>query len=126
LLSLKIKDLKKFNLKKKIKANYYLSNIKNRNIILPKVKKETKPVWHQFIILCKKRDKLKKYLYKNGIETKIVYPIPPHKQLAYKEINKISYPVTEKIHKQNLCLPIESHFQNKDLKKVVKLINNFN
>ena len=126
LLCLKINDLKKFNLKKQIKANYYLSNIKNRNIILPKVKKETKPVWHQFIILCKKRDKLKKYLYKNGIETKIIYPIPPHKQLAYKEINKISYPVTEKIHEQNLCLPIESHFQNKDLKKIVKLINNFN
>lgn len=125
LLNLKLNDLKKNNLKKSLKAQYYLKNIKNKNIDLPEVKKKSNPVWHQFLILSSKRNNLKKYLKKNGFETKIVYPIPPHKQLAYKEMNKISYPVTEKIHNQNLCLPIESHFKKKDLKKIVELINKF-
>jgi dTDP-4-amino-4,6-dideoxygalactose transaminase len=125
LLNLKIKDLKKNNLKKSQKAKYYLQNIKNKKITLPQVKNKSFPVWHQFLILSTKRNKLKKHLKKNGFETKIVYPIPPHKQLAYKEMNKISYPITERIHNQNLCLPIEQHLEKKDLKKIVKLINEF-
>jgi dTDP-4-amino-4,6-dideoxygalactose transaminase len=125
LLNLKIKDLKKNNLKKSKKAEYYLRNIKNKKINLPHVEDKSSPVWHQFLILSNKRDKLKKYLKKKGFETKIVYPIPPHKQLAYKEMNKISYPITERIHNQNLCLPIEEHVEIKDLKKIVKLINEF-
>ena len=125
LLNLKIKDLKKKNLERSKKAKYYLEKIKNKKINLPQINKNFFPVWHQFLILSTKRNKLKKYLKKNGFETKIVYPVPPHKQLAYKEMNKDSYPITERIHKQNLCLPIESHLEKKDLKKIVKLINEF-
>ena len=125
LLNLKIKDLKKNNLKRSQKAKYYLQNINNKKINLPQVKKSSVPVWHQFLIFSTKRDQLKKYLKDNNFETKIVYPIPPHKQLAYKEMNKISLPMTEKIHKQNLCLPIEEHIKKKDLRKIVNLINKF-
>ena len=125
ILNLKLKDLKKRNFIRSNKALYYYNNIKNKKIVLPNLIKNSKPVWHQFLILCKNRNKLKNFLYKNGFETKIVYPIPPHKQLAYKEFNKKKFPLTEKIHSQNLCLPLEDHFKLKDLKKIVKLINIF-
>ena len=125
LLNLKINDLTKKNFERSKKAKYYLQNIKNKKINLPQINKNFFPVWHQFLILTTNRNKLKKYLKKKGFETKIVYPIPPHKQLAYKEMNKISYPITERIHNQNLCLPIEPHLKKKDLKKIVKLINEF-
>src|SRR5690606_40916368 len=46
-------------------------------------------VWHLFVIRHPQRDKLQKYLTKNGIQTLIHYPIPPHKQLAYKEMNNL-------------------------------------
>ena len=125
LLNLKLKDLKKKNYQRSVKALYYLKNIKNKNISLPAIKKNTKPVWHQFIILCKNRNKLKNYLLKNGFETKIIYPIPPHKQLAYKELKKKKFPLTEMIHEQNLCLPLEEHFYNNEIIKITKLLNNF-
>ena len=125
LLNLKLKDLKKKNYQRSVKAQYYLKHIKNKNISLPVIKKNTQPVWHQFIILCKNRNELKNYLLKNGFETKIIYPIPPHKQLAYKELKKKKFPLTEMIHKQNLCLPLEEHFYNNEIIKITKLINNF-
>ena len=125
LLNLKLKDLKKNNLDKSRKANFYLKNIKNKLIELPIIKKNSRPVWHQFLILAKDRNKLKKYLKHNGYETKIVYPIPPHRQIAYKEMKDKNYPITDYIHNKNLCLPIESHFNYGDLKKIVKLINKF-
>jgi len=125
LLIEKIKDLKKHNEIRNKNASYYLLNIKNSKIILPKIKKYTKPVWHQFIILTKQRDKLKKIFEKNNIETKILYPVPPHKQKAYKEFNNLSFPITEKIHKENLSLPVNYYHKKKLIKKIIKIINYF-
>lgn len=87
-------------------ARFYLENIKNYNIILPKVREDSNHVWHLFVIRTEKRDKLQKYLLDKGIHTLIHYPIPPHKQIAYKEWNDRSYPITEKISKEVLSLPI--------------------
>ena len=64
-------------------------------------------------------------MLKNGFDTKIIYPIPPHKQLAYKEFKNKKFPLTEKIHSQNLCLPLEAHFGKKDIKIITNLINKF-
>lgn len=124
-LSLRLANLNKENKDKTKKADIYLKNIKNSKITLPKIKNKSHPVWHQFIILTKKRDELKKILLKEKYETKILYPIPPHKQKAYKELKKLNLPLTEKIHEQNLSLPLSKHFTQKDLIKICKIINTF-
>lgn len=107
-------------------ANYYLKNIRNPKIILPYVRDEKSHVWHIFAIRCAERDKLQQYLACNGVETLIHYPIPPHKQRAYKEWNKIRLPITEKIHKEVLSLPISGVQSLKETLYIVKLINDFN
>jgi dTDP-4-amino-4,6-dideoxygalactose transaminase len=107
-------------------AKFYLENIKNDKIILPKIRKENNHVWHLFVIRTQKRDKLQKYLLKNGIQTLIHYPIPPHKQKAYKEWNNLSYPITEEIHKTVLSLPISGVMNFEEAKQIVKVVNDFN
>ena len=106
-------------------ARFYLENIKNDNIILPKVREDSNHVWHLFVIRTEKRDKLQKYLLDKGIHTLIHYPIPPHKQIAYKEWNDRSYPITEKISKEVLSLPISGVLTLEEVKKIVKLVNEF-
>ncbi len=59
-------------------------------------------VWHLFVIRTNQRDALQKYLLDHGVQTLIHYPIPPHKQQAYKEWNNLSYPISEQIHQQVL------------------------
>ena len=122
----KLKNLKNENKKKTDKALYYLKNIHNDKIILPKIKNKSYPVWHQFIILTKDRDKLRKVLLKKNYETKILYPIPPHKQKAFEEYKNLKFPRTEKIHSENLSLPLSNHLNKKDLRKICNIINNFN
>ncbi|WP_323590757.1 DegT/DnrJ/EryC1/StrS family aminotransferase [Aliarcobacter butzleri] len=107
-------------------ANYYLENIKNKNIILPVVRAEDNHVWHLFVIRTSKRDELQKYLLDNGIQTLIHYPIPPHKQNAYKEWKNESYPISEQIHEEILSLPISGVQSLEDTKKIVKILNDFN
>ena len=106
-------------------ANYYLENIKNENIILPQLKHENNHVWHLFVIRINKREELQKYLLDNGVQTLIHYPLPPHKQEAYKEWNHESYPISEKIHDEILSLPISGIQSIEDMKKVVETINEY-
>ncbi|WP_152632901.1 DegT/DnrJ/EryC1/StrS family aminotransferase [Aliarcobacter butzleri] len=107
-------------------ANYYLENIKNDSIILPTVRVKDNHVWHLFVIRTSKRDELQKYLLDNGIQTLIHYPIPPHKQNAYKEWKNESYPISEQIHDEILSLPISGIQSLEDTRKIVKAINEFN
>ena len=106
-------------------ANYYLENIKNDKLILPIVRAEDNHVWHLFVVRTTKRDELQKYLLNNGIQTLIHYPIPPHKQNAYKGWNHQSYPISEQIHNEVLSLPISGVQSFEDTKKIVQVINDF-
>ncbi|HCE33322.1 DegT/DnrJ/EryC1/StrS family aminotransferase [Fusobacterium sp.] len=106
-------------------ARFYLENIKNDNIILPKVREDSNHVWHLFVIRTEKRDKLQKYLLDKRIHTLIHYPIPPHKQIAYKEWSKRSYPITEKISKEVLSLPISGVLTLEEAERVIEVINEF-
>jgi dTDP-4-amino-4,6-dideoxygalactose transaminase len=67
---------------------------------------------------------LQKYLADNGIQTLIHYPIPPHKQCAYKNWNNLSFPITEKIHNEVLSMPISPVMSNKEVELVVEILNN--
>lgn len=125
ILRIKLKYLEDEILKRRKIAELYLNNIKNKKIILPTVKSETQHVWHLFVVRAKKRNKLKKYLHENGIETLIHYPIAPHRQKAYKEFNKFSYPISQRIHNEALSLPISSIQSLKDTKKIIAVLNNF-
>jgi len=106
-------------------ANYYLANVKNKNIVLPTVRDEDNHVWHLFVIRTKKRDEMQKYLANNGIQTLIHYPIPPHKQNAYNEWKNESYPISEQIHKEVLSLPISGVQSLENTKKIVTIINEY-
>lgn len=71
------------------------------------------------------REKLKKFLEAHGVQTLIHYPIPPHKQSAFKELNDIVLPITEKIHNQVLSLPMGPHISLSEGEYVLNTINNF-
>ena len=106
-------------------ANAYIEGINNKAIILPTNEHDSAHVWHVFVIRCESRDELQKYLAKNGIQTIIHYPVPPHQQPAYKEWNELSYPISESIHAEVLSLPIGPTMTMEDVNTVVQICNEF-
>lgn len=124
-LNVKLKYLDKENQKRREIAKYYLENIKNPKIILPKITNFEEHNFYVFVIRTKNRNELQNYLAKNEIGSLIHYPIPPHKQLAYKEWNKLSFPITEQIHNEILSIPINSILNQKEIKKIINTINHF-
>ncbi len=125
ILDVKLKYLDEDNEKRRKISKYYRGNITNPNIILPQTYNENSHVWHVFVIRTERRDELIKYLEKHDIQTNIHYPTPPNKQGAYKEYNSITLPITEKIHKEVVSIPISPVMTEDEVKKTVKIINQY-
>lgn len=124
-LKVKLKKIEDDIEKRRQVVEAYLNGIKNKHIILPTISIRKAHVWHLFVIRTKYRDNLQQYLLENGIHTLIHYPIPPHKQNAFKEWNKLSFPVTVKIHNEVLSLPISPILEKIELDKIIDTLNNY-
>lgn len=124
-LSIKLKHLDKENTRRKEIATYYLSQINNKKIVLPKVVNPEGHVWHLFVVRCKERQRLQEYLTEKGVQTVIHYPVPPHKQKAYSELSQFNFPVSEEIHETVLSLPISPVMKNEEVAYVVEQLQNF-
>ncbi|MFT5795952.1 MAG: dTDP-4-amino-4,6-dideoxygalactose transaminase [Ulvibacter sp.] len=127
ILLVKLKHLDQDNQKRREVAKFYCSDIKNNKIILPNFPEESpnRCVWHLFTVRTSERDKLQGYLDANGVQTMIHYPIPPHKQEAYKELNNLNFLITEKIHNEILSIPISPILKIEEVECIVNLINKF-
>ncbi|MBP6128220.1 DegT/DnrJ/EryC1/StrS aminotransferase family protein [Flavobacterium sp.] len=124
-LNIKLPHLNTENEARKKIAKRYLSEIKNNKIQLPVCNNFNDHVFHLFVIRTENRDKLQEYLYKNGIETVIHYPIPPHKQKALQEFNHLSLPITEKIHQEVLSLPMSSVLSDEEITHIIATLNSY-
>ena len=125
-LNIKLQNLDLDNAKRREIATMYLTQINNQKIILPKVAmNEDSHVWHLFVIRTDNRDQLQNYLQKHGIQTIIHYPIPPHKQEAYKELQHIPLPVCEKLHAEVISLPISPVQSLAQTQYIIDVINNY-
>ena len=125
ILGVKLKYLDMDNAKRQKLAAFYYEKINNPLITLPSRIADENNVYHQFPIFCERRDELQQFLTEYGIQTLIHYPIPPHKQKCYEKWNDCSYPITEKIHAQELSIPINQVVLEEVAKIVVDVINIF-
>ena len=125
-LDIKLKYIDDENNARRIIAKRFISEITHPDIILPEYpENENEHVWHVFVIRTHRRDELQAYLTEKGIQTIIHYPIPPHRQEAYKEWNDQSFPISEKIHEEVLSLPISSVLDEEEVQTIIKTVNDF-
>lgn len=137
-LSVKLKYLDEDNNQRRKLAAYYYEHITNPLITLPARLADENNVYHQFPILCRYRDQLQNYLTDNGVQTLIHYPIPPHLQECYaqevwncyrpcsdKQQVHTLLPITERIHSEELSIPMNQVLTMGEAAEVVRLLNAF-
>lgn len=107
-------------------ARLYNSLIDNPHITLPQQPQHPgSHVWHQYIVRTPHREVFMQYLAQQGIETGIHYPIPPHKQGAYRDYNHLSLPLTEQLAHEVVSLPIAPYLTDDDVRYIALKINQF-
>lgn len=124
-LNEKLPNLDADNEKRRTVAKRYLAEIKNDKIELPFWDFSNNHVFHLFVIRTKNRDHLQQYLAGNNIQTVIHYPVPPHKQKAFKDWNNLSFPITEKIHNEVLSLPMSPVLTETEVNYIIEILNQY-
>ena len=127
LLRIKLSHLNKLTKEREKIALRYLKEIKNENIILPKIRNHSTSVWHLFVIKTANRNKLQSYLEEHGIGTVIHYPIPPHLSKAYEYLGykKGDFPITEEYAEKVLSLPLYNGMTEEEQSYVIEVINKY-
>ena len=126
--SKELKNLTKTINKRNVNAKIYDRNLRKiKNVNLPDRPKGYLETFALYMGLFKKRDKLKKYLYMNGIETKVHYPTPLHLQKPGKKLGyrNGSLPISEKQSKELLTLPVHQYLNKDQINYVIKTIKKF-
>ncbi|MBR4243747.1 MAG: GNAT family N-acetyltransferase [Bacteroidaceae bacterium] len=108
-------------------ARKYILGIDNPLIQKPEMPHDERDnVFYIFPVRTTDRDQLQKWLKEQGIDTLIHYPIPPHRQKALPEFEKLKLPVTEQIHREILSLPISPIMTDEEVERVIAAVNSFN
>lgn len=127
ILNVKLKYLSGTNEKRMKAALIYSKLLKGLPLTLPQIASDRSHVFHIYAIQTEKRDKLIKFLIKNGIETGIHYPIPIHLQKAYENMNfkKGDFPITEMISDRIISLPMFPEITDDQISFVTGKIKEF-
>ncbi len=119
----KLPLLNEDNSKRRAIAKKYLSKIKNKKITLPKYDGSENHVFHLYVVRVENREDFSAFLEKNGIGFLIHYPIPPHHQKALLEFQEMKFPITEKIHKNVVSVPMSPMLTDDEVFKVISVLN---
>ena len=108
ILRVKLQYLEESNNKRYEIALIYNNELKDTELLLPKVRLDTKHAYHLYVIKSSKREKIMNALISKDIFCKIHYPCPIHLQPAYihrlRTSEKIN--ITETVSNNILSLPI--------------------
>ena len=127
ILRIKLKNLDKDNLKRIRIAKIYSEYLKDKDLTLPKLRKDSLHVFHLYVIRSNKRNKLFNFLKEKGIYAGIHYPLPIHQQPAYKKRLKTSESmiVTENASKEVLSLPIYPELNDSNIEYILEMFSLF-
>lgn len=121
----KLKYLNQDNQRRREIAAAYLANIQHPDVVLPQPGHPGAHVWHQFVIQTSQREDLSSHLLSAGIQTAIHYEIPACKQELYCSKSIEVLPITIRLSKQVLSLPIHTAMSDEEVRLVADAINHW-
>ena len=128
-LHLKLNHLDGWNEKRRALANRYRHQLAATPLILPEERKGATHVYNLFVVRVPdgNRDSFRKNLGTEGIPTMLHYAAPVHLLSALKNLGKklVPLPVTEKISREIVSLPLFPEMRAEEIDRVCEAIRRF-
>lgn len=127
-LSVKMKYINESIRKREELASLYIQGLKDiKEVRVPEIIGNQKGVYYVFNILAEKRDKLADYLKEKEIGFSIYYPKPLHMQKCFEYLGhkEGDFPVSEKISKEILALPMYPELKREEVEYICETIAEF-
>jgi dTDP-4-amino-4,6-dideoxygalactose transaminase len=127
ILGVKLKYLLGWTEQRRSRAALYRRLLEGSSIIVATEALDRRHVYHIFSIFHAERDRLQAHLTESGIQTGLHYPLPVHLQKAYSHLGGKpgDFPVSERVAKTQLSLPIYPELSDSDVARVVDAIKSF-
>jgi len=120
ILRVKLRHLDSENARRTEIAGHYHHSLGHLPLRLPQPASSDRHVYHQYVIRLERRDELRESLWQKNIESAVLYPVPIHRQPAYRDRIAVSGPlrVTEEAARELLCLPIHPWLSDADVAQI--------
>lgn len=125
MLRVKLSALDEETVRRNTIAKTYNEHINNSLVMTPNIFGDMVQVWHQYVVRVENRDKFRKFLSENGVQTDIHYATPPHLQPCYNDLKCNSLPMAERMANEVVSLPIAHPITVADAIEISNIINNF-
>lgn len=127
ILRVKLRRLDDWNEARRRNAHLYNELLKDSPVVTPNEAEYAKHVYHLYVIRTPRRDNLQTYLRERGIATGIHYPVPVHRQTAWRNANYRTegLPITERYVGKILSLPMYPELDTEQIRYVAETIHTF-
>lgn len=124
-LRCKLPNLDTDNQRRREIAQQYILEVKNPKIKSPFWDGTKNHVFDVFAVRVKNREGFCAHLEKNKIGYLMHYPIAPHRQKAFPEMKKLSLPISERIHREVVSIPLNPVMKKDEVSEVINVLNNY-
>eukprot|EP00435_Cladocopium_sp_Y103_P077774 s1_g1513.t1 len=126
-LGVKLRHMDRWNRRRVELADRYRTALKDEDLTLPCSESWAESVWHLFVARTPARDAFQAHLHDKGVGTLIHYPIPPHLQRAYEDLNMSEgrFPLAEEMAEQVISLPLAPTMTDQEQDIVVSAVQSF-
>lgn len=127
-LRVKLRYLEEWTEERRSRAAVYARSLEGtRGLVLPQEGEGARSAWHLYTIRVAGRDRLQSHLRERGIASAVHYPRPIHLQpsMAAGGGKEGDLPVSEKICREVLCLPMYSELGDGDIERIGEAIRSF-
>ena len=123
-LRVKLKHLDAWNTRRSVLARQYMDGLSDSELILSHVPDWAEPVWHLFVVRHQQRKAVQQRLTDADIGSLIHYPIPPHKQQAYANLDfaEDAFPLASRMANEVLSLPMGPQLCGSDVAAVISVV----
>ncbi|HET9847209.1 MAG TPA: DegT/DnrJ/EryC1/StrS family aminotransferase [Candidatus Dormibacteraeota bacterium] len=109
-------------------ARFYGEGIAANGFVRPAVMEDATHVYHQYTLRVAAgsrhtRDVVRARLNESGVSTGVYYPIPVHRQPAYREFAGVHCPVAEQAASDMFSIPVHSGLSRHERERVVEAVN---
>ena len=122
-LKVKLPMLAAETARRKALAAVYEARITNPAVGKPLYTADGDMVWHQYVVRVANRDEFRQYLADNGVQTAVHYPTAPHHQPCMADYACLSLPISEKIAREVVSLPVSACTSPDDAAEIAEIIN---
>ncbi|MEW6406907.1 MAG: DegT/DnrJ/EryC1/StrS family aminotransferase, partial [Chloroflexota bacterium] len=122
ILRVKLRHLDEWNAARRRHAAHYMELLRDSDVVLPVLHPDAEPVWHLFVVRVPEREHVQLKLKQQGIETGVHYPLPLHRQPAFKHLGipESALRMTEKVATEVLSLPMYAELAPSQLARVIE------